>query len=53
MKRLSRRYNQLVGLIQDWLIADVWLHMRDKTLGLPLEFGATMLYSPSVGLRDR
>ena len=38
MNPLSRRYHQLVGLNPDWVIADVQLDVRNRTLTLPLEF---------------
>ena len=38
MSPLSRHYHQLVGLNQDWVIADVQLDVRNTTLTLPLEF---------------
>jgi hypothetical protein len=38
MNPLSRHYHQLVGLNQDWVIADVQLDVRNKTLTLPREF---------------
>jgi hypothetical protein len=38
MSLFSRHYHQLVGLNQDWVIADVQLDVRNRTLTLPLEF---------------
>ena len=49
MNPLSRHYHQLVGLNQDWVIADVQLDVRNKTLTLPLEFVGDHVVCPECG----
>ena len=49
MNLLSRHYHQLVGLNQDWVIADVQLDVRNKTLTLPLEFVGDHVVCPECG----
>ena len=46
MNSLSRHYRQLVGLNQDWVIADVQLDVEKRTLTLPLEFVGDCLVCP-------
>jgi len=47
MNPLSRHYSHLVGLNQDWVIADVQLDVRNTTLTLPLEFVGDHVVCPA------
>jgi transposase len=49
MNPQSRHYHELVGLNQDWVIADVQLDVRNKTLTLPLEFVGDHVVCPECG----
>jgi hypothetical protein len=49
MNPLSRHYHQLVGLNQDWVIADVQLDVRNKTLTSPLELVGDRTVCPACG----
>jgi hypothetical protein len=49
MNPLPRHYHQLVGLNQDWVIADIQLDVRNKTLTLPLEFVGDHVVCPKCG----
>ena len=50
MSPLSRHYSHLVGLNQDWVIADVQLDVRNQTLTLPLEFVGDRVVCPACGV---
>ena len=45
----SRHYHQLIGLNRDWIIADVQLDVRNRTLTLPLEFVGDHVVCPECG----
>ena len=49
MDSLSRHYHQLVGLNQDWVIADVQLDVENRTLTLSLEFVGDRVVCPECG----
>jgi len=49
MNSLSRHYHQLVGLNQDWVIADVQLDVEKRTLTLPREFVGDCVVCPECG----
>ncbi len=49
MDSLSRHYHQLVGLNQDWVIADVQLDVENRTLTLSLEFLGDRVVCPECG----
>lgn len=49
MDSLSRHYHQLVGLNEDWVIADVQLDLTSRTLTLPLEFVSERVVCPECG----
>ena len=49
MNSLSRHYHQLVGLNQDWVIADVQLDVGKRTLTWPLEFVGDCVVCPECG----
>ena len=49
MDSLSRHYHQLVGLNQDWVIADVQLDVEKRTLTLSLEFVGDRVVCPECG----
>ena len=49
MNRLSRHHYQMVCLNQDWVIKDIQLEVRNKTLTLPPQFVGDDVMCPECG----